>query len=217
MRSRSYVVWIFAPVLVYLAVLLLVAALVVKPPALGWIGFGVAGTIGLAIAGLASILFPRTRVNAERRHPRRDGLLRLLVVADAHCDRAALCAAVQHAAGVRPLEVFVVAPVLARPAHFLADAEEREREDAQVRLAEALRALTQLGIEARGLVGTDDPLQAIGDGLAAFAADEILLVPSAGARRPWLEQGLERRARDTFGVHVSTGDGAAATAARPAA
>jgi hypothetical protein len=90
--------------------------------------------------------------------------------------------------------------------HFLTDSEESERADARVRLTEAVAALGQLGLEVRGLVGMDDPLQAIGDALAGFPANEILLATSTQTRGAWLEQGLERRARDAFGVHVSRVD-----------
>jgi hypothetical protein len=60
MRSRPYVLVIVVPVVAYLAVLLLIAAFVVKPSTLGWVGLGVASATTLLIAGLAVALFPRT-------------------------------------------------------------------------------------------------------------------------------------------------------------
>jgi hypothetical protein len=206
MRSRSSAALLFAPVLACLAVLLFVAVFVVEPSALGWIGFGVVTAVGLLVAGLAAVLYQRTRVNARRVHPRPDGPFRLLVVADVHCDARVLGAAVRRIAAGRVPEVLVVAPVLATRLHFLTDSEESERADARVRLTEAVAALGQLGLEVRGLVGMDDPLQAIGDALAGFPANEILLATSTQTRGAWLEQGLERRARDAFGVHVSRVD-----------
>jgi hypothetical protein len=71
----------------------------------------------------------------------------------------------------------------------------------QTRLTEAVLGLEGLGIESHGMVGSDDPLQAIGDAFAGFPASEILLV--AQERRSF-EHDLERKARDAFGVHVST-------------
>ncbi len=118
MRSRPYLVFFFAPVLAYLVVLFLVAVFVTEPPTLGWIGFGVAAAVGLAIAGVASYLYPRSRANAHRLHPHLDGLFRLLVVADVRCDGAALCDAVQHSVAGRVSDVLVVAPVLASPCTF---------------------------------------------------------------------------------------------------
>ena len=217
MRQRPYLVFFLLPVLGYLTVLFVVAVLVLHPSALGWIGLGVAATAGLLIATGVSLLFPRARTNAPPRRAPADGGLRLLVVADLHCDETALCGAVRHTVGERSAEVFVVAPVLASPLHFLTNAEDAEAEDARGRLDEALLALRQLGIQAHGAVGTDDPLQAIGDALASFPADEILLAVREERRRTWLEHHLERRVRDSYGVHVSTLTLDDAPAAAPAA
>ena len=98
----------------------------------------------------------------------------LLVVADERCDSVSLAAALGAKVAANDAVVFVVAPVLASPLHFLAEDEERQREDARERLDETLNELTQFGIAARGMVGSDDPLQAIGDALARFPANEIL-------------------------------------------
>jgi hypothetical protein len=203
MRARPYLVFFLAPVVAYLAVLL-VAAFVVEPSALGWVGFGVAAMVGLLIGAAASFLYSRSRTNAPRLHPRSDGPLRLLVIVDTHCDGTALCRAVERTVARRAAEVLVVAPVLASPLHFLTDAEEGEREDARIRLDEALQGLTRLGLEARGTLGSDDPLQAIGDALAGFPAGEILLAAPERGHRTWLERDLERKARDTYGIHVSS-------------
>jgi hypothetical protein len=202
MRARPYLVFFVVPVLAYLAVVFLVGVFVAKPTTLGWIGFGVAAAVGLLIGAVASSLYPRSRANAARVHPRLGERLGLLVVADGRCDSAELCRAVQRSLAGRPGEVLVLAPVLASPLHFLTDDEEGEREDARARLTETVLGLERLGIESHGMLGGDDPLQAIGDALAGFAASEILLV--APDRRSWLEHDLERKARDAFGVHVST-------------
>lgn len=216
MRARPYLVFFIGPVLAYLVVMLLVALLVVEPTTLGWIGFGIAAAVGLLVGGAASFLYTRSRTNAERLHPEPGGQSRLLVVADAHCDGVELCRAVQRSVAGRPSEVLVVAPVLASPLHFLTDAEDADREDARVRLAEAVQGLARLGIAAQGRLGSDDPLQAIGDALARFPASEILLVAPEPGGRSWLERDLARKARDSYGVHVSrltVGGTVAATAA----
>ena len=204
MRTRPYVVFFLGPVLAYLVVLLLIAVFVVEPTTLGWVGFGVAAAVGLLIGGAASFLYPRSRTNALRPHPEAGGPLRLLVVADTHCEGTALCGAVQRALAGRAGEVLVIAPVMASPLHFLTNAEDAESEDARVRLTEALQGLAALGIAAQGTLGSDDPLEAIGDALAGFPANEILLAAPEQGRRNWLERDLERKARDTYGVHVST-------------
>jgi hypothetical protein len=203
MRSKRYVLLILAPVAAYLATLLLIAAFVVKPSPLGWVGLGVASAIALLIAGLAVTLFPRARAHGVRLHPRADDTVRLLVVADAHCEGRRLSEAVRRRLSGRTADVLVVAPVLVSPLHFLTEDEQREAEDARVRLTIALQALEAHGIEARGVVGTDDPLQAIADALAGFPANEILLAVSP-EHRFWLERDIERQVRDLYGVHVST-------------
>lgn len=214
MRRESRVLLLFfvGPVVAYLVALLAIALFVVTPSTLGWIGFGAAGAIGLLIGAAASRLYPLTRTNAVRVHPRPEDSSRLLVVADAHCDRAALCQAVQRYVAGRSVDVFVVAPMLPSPLHFLTDAESHERQDADARLQETLQGLTRAGIATRGAVGSDDPLQAIGDALAVFRAGEILLAAPEMRRRRWLEYDLERQARDVYGVHVSvvTTDGGVA-------
>jgi hypothetical protein len=203
MRSRPYLPFFAAPAVVYVAVLLVVA-LLVRPPLVGWIGLAVVAAIGLAITGLAAALYPRSRTNAPRLHPHPDGRMRLLVVADAHCDGSKLCRAVEQFVPGRDADVFVVSPLLPSALHFLADDERDAAVDARARLDEALQGLARIGVAARGVVGADDPLQAVGDALAVFPAGHVLLAPSRRGRRHWLERDLERQVRDAFGVGVSS-------------
>jgi len=204
MRRRPYVLFFLGPVVAYLVVLFLVALYIAKPSGLGWIGFGVAAAVGLSIGTAASFIYPRSRTEASRRHPRLGDQLRLLLVADRHCEESVLCAAVQREVADRPAEVLVLAPVLPPALHFLTDVEENDRDDARARLTESLQALARLGIEAKGTLGSDDPLQAIGDALAGFDANEILVVRSERAERSFFEYDLERKARDAYGIHVAT-------------
>ena len=209
MRKRSdfwFLLFFVGPVVAYLGVLLAVALFVVTPSTLGWIGFGVVAVIGLLVGLVAAGLYPLTRTNAVRIHPRAGEPLRLLVVADAHCDNPALCRGVRRRIGGRAAEVVVVAPVLASPLHFLTDAEPNEHDDARARLNDVLGGLARLGIASRGVVGSDDPLQAIGDTLTGFPAAEVVLAAPAASRRHWLEQDLERKVRDVYRVHVSVLD-----------
>jgi len=208
-RTRPYLVFFMAPALAYLTVLLLVAVFVVKPPTLGWIGFAVAATIVILIAGVVSFLLPRSRTNPDRLHARADGSVRLIVIADARCDIAELCRAVQRSTDADTAEVLVVAPVPASPLHFLTNDEENERELAHARLNEIVQGLTRSGIAASGQLGDDDPLPAIGDALVDFPAREVLLVTPEDAGPSWVEYDLERRAGDAYGVRIShlTGTG----------
>lgn len=204
MRNPSYRVLIFIPIAAFLALLVCVAVFVAHPSTLGWIGLAVIGTASVAVGVIAAVLFPRSRINARRERPRIGDPFRLLVIVDAGCRGTALCDAVLDRAAGRDAEVFVVAPVIASPLHVLAEEEPRERSAAASRLREALSALARHGIDARGTIGADDPVTAVGDALAEFPAAEILLVAPDGSHRRWLERDLERVVRDAYGVHVST-------------
>jgi hypothetical protein len=184
--------------------MLVIGALVVRPPAVGWIGFGITAALGLLIGAVAMSVFPRSRANGLRLHPRADGPLKLLVVVDAHAVAGPLADTLTNRISGRAAEVLVVAPVLASPLHFVTGDERSEREDARARLAEALETVGRLGAEGHGAVGDDDPIQAVGDALAEFQASEIVVVAESGVHGRWLEQRLAQQLRDAFGVHVTT-------------
>jgi hypothetical protein len=190
-RAKTTVLAVAVPVAAYLTILLLVAALYVKPPLIGWIGFGVVGALACVVAVGALTLFPRMRtaVDAVALPESR----RLVVLADARCAADSLCETIAlRLAGSTP-DVLVVAPVLASPLHYLAGDEERERWDAEARLGTLVAALRERGLHVEGCIGDDDPLQALGDALAGFPAAEALVVTAPESH--WLEQGLFERAR----------------------
>jgi hypothetical protein len=190
------------PVAAYVTVLTLVAAFVVKPPLLGWIGLAVVAVLGSALALGAVVLFPRMRAAVDpvvAPDPRR-----VLVLADGRCPAERVCDAVAlRLAGDRP-DVLVVAPVLASPLHYLDGDEERERAEAKARLDAVVAALRERGLHVDGRIGSDDPLQSFGDALATFPAGEALLVTTRESH--WLERGLFERARHLVPVleHVET-------------
>jgi hypothetical protein len=207
--NKSRLAWlVFAPIGLYVALMLGLAAFVVHPPLLGWIGLAVMGVMALAAGSRALAFFSRMRTNAERLHPHAGVVYRLLVVTDVDVEPAEICSSVGLRTIGRRTEVRVVAPVIASPLHFVSADEESEAFDAARRLQATLAALAKAGIPAQGAVGTDDPLQAVGDVLHDFPADEILLVGPLPSRRQWLDRDFERRARDLFGVPVSTVFGA---------
>src|SRR5665213_1447895 len=155
MSKQSLARVVFVPIGIYLAGLLALAAFVLHPPALGWIGLAVAAFLAL-LAGAAVVAFlPRVGANAVRLHPRAGAVYRLLVVADVDAEPDELCSAVGLRAIGRPAEVHVVTPVIATPLHFLADDEEGDRHDAGRRLEATLSSLTDIGVRAVGVVGTD--------------------------------------------------------------
>lgn len=204
MSRRSIAPLVFLTVTAYSALMLGLALFVLHPPALGWVGLGLAAVAGWLGGALVVWLFAGTRTSSVRLHPRPGDVYRLVIVADVDVEAVELVSAVRLRVLGRAAEVRVVAPVITTPLHFLTAAEEPEREEARRRLQTTLRQLRDAGIRAEGGVGVDDPLQALGDVLGDFPADEILLVGSLPAEREWLDRSFERQARDIFGVPVAT-------------
>lgn len=188
---RTTVLAVAVPVVGYLAILLLVAALHTRPPLLGWIGLGVVAALAVALAAGALVLFPRMRANVDPTPAPEER--RLLVLADARCSGDRLCDTVAARLAGRDADVLVVAPVLASPLHYLAGDEDGERADAQARLDAVVAGLRRRGLRVEGRLGDDDPLQALGDALAGFPAGEALVVTAQQGH--WLEDHLFERAR----------------------
>jgi hypothetical protein len=97
--------------------------------------------------------------------------------------------------GVRELidaaeEILVVTPALPTRLEWLASATDKAREQADERLRAVLGQIEELGTEARGEVGADDPLLAFEDSLAGFPADHVLVALRAPERDDWQERGL---------------------------
>jgi hypothetical protein len=121
--------------------------------------------------------------------PIADERYRILVVADTPGVAPGLPESLRSRAAGRPLSVFVTTPALeSRFGHLASD--QHGYDDAAQRLHEILRALRVEGLEARGAVGPDDPLQAADDGLRQFPADEILFVTNRKEQTNWLEDGV---------------------------
>ena len=195
----------------------LIVALVIKPPALGWVGFAVVATIVFSLAALIPIAFERTRVSAPRPARARDDEDRLLVVADPFCSEALLCKAVLDRRG--RAKVHVVVPLRVSQLHFLADDEAAERAEAEQTRSIVVGLLRQLEVPATGSVGTDKPLESMTDALGIFPATRVLLATPPGSESYWLERGLLEKARRLTPLPVEHVVVAAPTVAsdRPAA
>jgi hypothetical protein len=128
---------------------------------------------------------------------------RLLLVANEPFDRAALGDVIGLRADEEPAEALVIAPALnSRLRHWLSD-EDEARRNAGLRLAASLERLSALGIEARGVVGDGDPLQAISDALNEFDASEIVIAMHPAGHSHWLTNDLVGRARRRFDQPVT--------------
>ena len=110
--------------------------------------------------------------------------------------------------GVRELidaadEILVVAPAL--PSHFewLSSATDKAREQADERLRTVLGQLADLGSEAAGAVGADDPLLAFEDAITTFEPDHLLIGLRVGEGAGWQERGLLDRLQERFGLPMT--------------
>ena len=110
--------------------------------------------------------------------------------------------------GVRELidtadEILVVTPALPTRFEWLSSATDKAREQADERLQTVLRQIEELGTEASGTVGADDPILAFEDALATFHADHILIGLRAPERGDWQEGGLLDELLRRFGIPVT--------------
>jgi len=99
--------------------------------------------------------------------------------------------------------ILIIAPALnSRLRHYASDTD-RAVADAHDRLATAVEGLGERGVEAIGVVGDADPLQAIEDTLPLYAPLEIVISTYPEGKSNWLERGIVERARERFDVPVS--------------
>jgi hypothetical protein len=110
--------------------------------------------------------------------------------------------------GVRELidaadEILVITPALPSRFEWLSSATDRAREQADERLQTILGQIEQLGSEAEGEVGADDPLLAFEDALRDFEADHLLLGLRAPGEAGWQEQGLVDDLVERFGLPIT--------------
>ena len=126
---------------------------------------------------------------------------RVLVVADESCEPDDLRDPLARSAGQRFTEAFVVAPALAsRLDRWTGD--ERAYEAARTHLDATLAALKELGIDARGHLGSSDPIEAADEALREFPADELVFATrGAGGNR--LEADLLELARNRYRLPVT--------------
>lgn len=172
----------------------------------GWILFG--------IAALAALVLVLLVIGRRHQHPSDldapvtraqglgDGTFRILVVSDGSATSEAFHDAVVSRAARRPLEVLVIAPALgSRLSHWTGD--DQARHQAEGNLERTVAALVAAGVDARGEVGSDDPIQAADDALRGFPADEIVLATHPEQEANWKEQGVVAIARSRYELPVT--------------
>jgi hypothetical protein len=170
-----------------------------------WVALSVFLALGLGVAvGMYMKSEPKTAEPAVWDRRRRAGdHKKILVVANETVAGRALRGEIVHRTEGTEAEVFVVCPALnSRIRHWTSD-EDRARAEAQDRLHTSLAALAEGGVEARGEVGDDDPMQAIEDALRTFGADEIIISTHPPGRSNWLEREVIVRARERFDLPIT--------------
>ena len=100
-------------------------------------------------------------------------------------------------------EIMVVAPALPSRWEWLSSATDKASDHADERLQAVLGHLGELGADASGQVGADDPLVAIEDAVRSFDPDHILVGLRAGERAGWQERGLLDAVLDSFGLPLT--------------
>jgi hypothetical protein len=100
-------------------------------------------------------------------------------------------------------EVLVVAPALPGRWEWLASATDKATEQADKRLRVVLGQLEDLGADAEGTVGADDPLLAFEDAIRQFDPDHVLIALRPSERAGWQERGLLDQVLGRFELPVT--------------
>jgi hypothetical protein len=100
-------------------------------------------------------------------------------------------------------EVFVLAPTLPRRLDWISSDTDAAHQRADDRLNTVLGQLGELGTEAHGVVGSDEPLQALEDAIREFAPDHLLIALRPSNTSGWQEQGLVEQVVERFGLPVT--------------
>jgi hypothetical protein len=202
------------PVVIVLLGVVIVILLAADAGLATWLVVGGVAVVAIVIFAVVAMRRPRAPAVDQGSAgfeggapPAHDGVHRVLLVVDDACTTSDL-QSLAGAQGESGTSVFVVAPaVSSRVARLTGD--EDAYAHAQEQVDGTVRALTELGYEARGHVGSHDPLQATDEALREFPADEIVFVLHGGDEAKWLEQGIVEIGRRRYSVPVSELDTAA--------
>jgi hypothetical protein len=63
--------------------------------------------------------------------------------------------------------------------------------------------LEEMGVDAKGTVGADDPLLAFEDAISQFDPDHILIALRSEQRAGWQERGLLDQVLERFGLPIT--------------
>jgi hypothetical protein len=100
-------------------------------------------------------------------------------------------------------EVLVIAPRLPSRLEWLVSDTDKAASEADERLQTVLGQLEELGVEASGDVGADDPLLAFDDAVRKFSPDHILVALREAERAGWQERGLLEQIEQRCGLPLT--------------
>jgi hypothetical protein len=105
---------------------------------------------------------------------------------------------------VNGAEVLVISPATnqSKVAFWVSDPDEAI-EEAETAQTDTVERLEEEGVDAAGQVGESDPVQAVDDALATFAADRILFVAHPEGDRDYREDEALAEAEKRWGVPVT--------------
>ena len=111
-------------------------------------------------------------------------------------------------AGIRMLidaagEIMVVSPRLPGRLDWLMSATDGATERADERLQVVLGHLDEIGADASGRVGADDPLLAFEDAIREFSPDHLLVALRGRDRAGWQERGLLDAMLERFDIPIT--------------
>lgn len=96
--------------------------------------------------------------------------------------------------------IYVTAPKLPSRLEWISSDTDKATMVADERLAAVLGQLHELGADAEGAVGSDDPLVALEDAIRSFSPDHIVIGLRTGDRSGWQEHGLLETVERRFGT-----------------
>lgn len=164
----------------------------------------VAGGLALGLVlGLFVLRKEEPSPKAALRPRPRDETHRILVVANQTMGGRALRDEIAQRTSGRTTELRVVCPALNSKIKHWTNEEDEARAEAQRGLEQLLARLRRDGLEARGDIGEDDPVQAMEDALRLFPADEVIISTHPPGRSNWLEHDVVNRAQARFDLPVT--------------
>jgi hypothetical protein len=130
------------------------------------------------------------------------GLKLLIVVGETASGPAELPSSIRSLIEVAD-DILVVAPTLPGGLDWLTSATDKATEQADERLRAVLGHLEDLGADARGVVGADDPMVAFDDAFRQFTPDHLLIALRPEERAGWQERDLLDQVLERFAVPLT--------------